>query len=210
MAHGKESCGFARPTNPDDVLDSMTDEQYEKDKFLPYWAQQWPACSPLFNFLSIHAAAGSVIYPSASIGEIGCGLGIISTLLQLKKMHIIATDLAFDACRYALYNMRQYSPFPKVVCADWRFSPFKTRFDCIVGSDILYEQRWISPILDILKSSLKNDGVAYVADPCRQWWQEFQDAALKRGFTLNKVWQETVNQGKTTVEVLRLDLKNVH
>jgi predicted nicotinamide N-methyase len=207
MAHKKESCAFARPANPDDVLDSMTDEQYEKDKFLPYWAQQWPACSPLFNFLSTHA--GSVIHSSASVCEIGCGLGIISTLLQMKKMRIVATDLAFDACRYASYNMRQYSSVSKVVCSDWRLSPFKMGFDCVVGSDIFYEQRWISPVLDFLKSSMKIDGAAYIADPCRQWWQEFQDAAVTQGFTLNKVWQEAVNQGKTTVEVLRLELKKV-
>jgi ETFB lysine methyltransferase len=205
MTSGKDHCGFARPANPDDVLDSMTDEQYEKDKFLPYWAQQWPACSPLFNFISMHA--DSIMHPGAAVCEIGCGLGIISSLFQRKKMHIVATDLAFDACRYAGHNMRQYSPLSRVICSDWRFSPFKTGFDFIVGSDILYEQRWISPVLEFLESSLNIEGAAYIADPCRQWWQEFQDAAAKRGFTLNKVWQETVNQEKTTVEVLRLVLK---
>jgi predicted nicotinamide N-methyase len=206
MTCGEEPCSFAHPANPDDVLDSMTNDQYEKDKFLPYWAQQWPACSPLFDYFSSEADLLTLRYDS--ICEIGCGLGILSTLFQMKKVSaVVATDFAFDACRYTAYNMRQYSPSPLVVCSDWRFPPFRAKFDCIVGSDILYEQRWISPVLDFLKSTLKSDGACYIADPCRQWWEEFQDKAVSLGFTLSKVRQDIVNQGKTTVEIVRLDLK---
>jgi predicted nicotinamide N-methyase len=180
----------------------MTDEQYERDKFLPYWAQQWPACLPLFNYLSLHAS--SVIPVSGIVCEMGSGLGIISMLLASGRNRIVATDIAPDACRYSIYNMRQYASYPQVLCSDWRVPPFSVKFDTIIASDILYEQRWISVVLDFLTTSLKNDGAAIIADPCRQWWLEFQNAAIDRGFALNKIWQEIVNQGKTTVEILRL------
>jgi predicted nicotinamide N-methyase len=204
LSKDREAFHFVRPTNPDDVLDSMTEEQYEKDKFLPYWAQQWPACLPLFNYISLHAT--SVFSASGIICEIGSGLGIVSSLLSLKKMHIVATDISPDACRYSAYNMRQYSSCARVICSDWRASPFTIKFDTIIASDILYEQRWISPVLAFLSASLKNGGAALIADPCRQWWLEFQGTATTRGFTLSKVWQEVVNEGKTTVEILRLTL----
>jgi ETFB lysine methyltransferase len=202
IASGPETYQFACPLNPDDVLDSMTDEQYEEDKFLPYWAQQWPASLTLFNYVSLHFP--SVIPVSGTICEMGSGLGMISMFLSAGKKRIVATDIAYDACRYSMYNMGQYSSHPMALCSDWRTSPFKTRFDCILASDILYEQRWISPVLNFLGSSLKNDGTAFIADPCRQWWQEFKDTAIGQGFTLNKAWEELVNQGKTTVEVLCL------
>jgi predicted nicotinamide N-methyase len=180
----------------------MTEEQYAKDKFLPYWAEQWPASLPLFNYLSLHAA--TIIPATGIVCEVGSGLGIISMLLSAAKMRIVATDIAPDACRYSAYNMGQYSSLPMVICSDWRASPFNVKFDRIIASDILYEQRWISPVLDFIKTSLKNNGAALIADPCRQWWQEFQDTAIDRGFTLNKTWQELVNKGKTTVEIIRL------
>lgn len=205
ITSGKKSCAFARPANPDDVLDTMSDEQYEKDKFLPYWAQQWPACHPLFNFLSTNAAS-LVPYPGITC-EIGCGLGIISAYLSRAETQIVATDLSFDACRYTAYNMKQNSSKqPQIVCSDWRSSPFKIKFDCILASDILYEQRWIAPVLNFLKGSLSNKGAAFIADPCRQWWQEFQATAVAQGFTLSLAWQEVINQGKTTVEVFKISL----
>jgi predicted nicotinamide N-methyase len=183
----------------------MTDEQYEKDKFLPYWAQQWPACLPLFRFLSTNAP---LIIPSSGIVcEMGSGLGVIASLFSALKIRTVAKDISSDACRYSSYNMRQYSPDALVVCSDWRASPFRSKFDCVVASDILYEQRWIEPVLNFLASMLSDDGAAYIADPCRQWWQEFQAHARKRGFTLDKAWQEIINQGKTKVEVMRLTFK---
>jgi predicted nicotinamide N-methyase len=192
------------PANPDDALDSMTDGQYEKDKFLPYWAQQWPASHALFNF--ILSGAGPSVTPGGSfrICELGSGLGTVSALLCAQGKHSIATDISLDACRYSAYNIRCYSDRAMVVCSDWRTPPFKYKFDCMLASDILYEQRWISPVLDFLKLSLDKDGTVFIADPCRQWWGEFQNAAVFNGFCLIKVWQEIVNQGKTTVEILRL------
>jgi predicted nicotinamide N-methyase len=148
------------------------------------------------------------VIPSCGIVcEMGSGLGIVSALFSALKIRAVATDIAPDACRYSSYNIRQYSAHAKVVCSDWRAPPFRTKFDCIVASDILYEQRWLEPVLDFLKLMLAHDGAAYIADPCRQWWQEFQAHAKKRGFTLDKAWQEIVNQGKTKVEVMRLVFK---
>ena len=100
--------------------------------------------------------------------------------------------------------MRLYSGPAMVVCSDWRAPPFKIKFDCIVASDIIYEQRWISPVLDFCASFLKKDGSAFIADPCRQWWKNFQDAAVSKGFAVTRVWREVVNQGKTTTEIVRL------
>jgi predicted nicotinamide N-methyase len=192
------------PANPDDVLDSMSDDQYEKDKFLPYWAQQWPASLSLFNFIA--SASNAEFFASGPdfICELGAGLGIVSSLLCTKKKFVVATDIAPDACKYSAYNIGLYSRPAMVVCSDWREAPFKIKFDCIVGSDIIYERRWISPVLEFLVSFLRKDGAAFIADPCRQWWSEFQDTAASKGFSVTRVWREIVNQGKTTAEIVRL------
>ena len=48
----------------------------------------------------------------------------------------------------------------RVVCADWRRLPFRKRFDLIVASDVLYEERWIDPILDCIEQF---GGAAWIA-----------------------------------------------
>jgi SAM-dependent methyltransferase len=199
---GKDSFEFVRPSDPESILDSMTDEEYEKDKFLPYWAEQWPASLPLFRFLAANFL--SALSPGGLIAELGSGLGLASSLLAAKGLRVVASDIALDACKYSRHNILLHAPRARAVCMDWRRGCFKPVFDCIVASDILYEQRWISPVIGLLNGALKPGGVAYCADPCRQWWNEFQSRAHARGFGASLVWEEYVNQGKTKVEILRL------
>jgi hypothetical protein len=75
---------------------------------------------------------------------------------------------------------------------------------CVIASDIIYEQRWIAPVIQFLNASLAPGGFAYIADPCRQWWDEFKTSAVKAGFSSSLAWEEYVNEGKTRVEILRM------
>jgi len=197
------TCEYVRPVNPDEVLDRMTEEEYEKDKFLPYWAEIWPSCQAMFAFLSSDKLPA--FSDSATACEIGCGLGVVSALLHDRRLHVVACDIAFDGCRYAARNLRvsRRAP-PPVVCCDWRDSPLKTRFDMIVASDVLYEQRWVLPVLNFLKATLSPGGIAYIADPCRHWWREFRETAARQGFAVATVWRQAPAEGKTIVEIARL------
>jgi len=134
--------------------------------------------------------------------ELGCGLGIISTLLQSKNIRCIATDICPDACYYAGYNIQGYNSFASTICLDWRKIPFSASFDFIVGADILYEQRWIPTVLDFSDATLKAGGKAIFADPQRNWWPVFKQAALDRNYTLEVVHNEKINDNKTHVELL--------
>lgn len=193
---------FVRPADPESILDAMTDEEYEKDKLLPYWAEQWPASFALFNFMAAHS--GTALPPSALVCELGCGLGIVSSVLVNREVRCVATDIALDACRFTRHNMLLHARGAHVVCTDWRHVCFPPVFDCVIASDIIYEQRWVEPVLRFLCSALRPAGIAYVADPCRQWWDTFKIAARAAGFSSRVSWEERVNEGKTRVEIVRL------
>ncbi len=202
MPCGAEALDFVRPADPERILDSMTDEEYEKDKLLPYWAEQWPASFGLFHFMAAHSA--TALPKDGLVCELGAGLGLVSAILAHRGVRCIATDISFDACRFARHNILLHAPVARVVSTDWRHVCFTSCFECVIGSDIIYEQRWVEPVLSFLAAVLKPGGIAYIADPCRQWWNLFKTSARRVGLKSETAWEERVNEGKTLVEILRL------
>jgi predicted nicotinamide N-methyase len=193
---------FVRPANPESVLDSMTDEEYEKDKMLPYWAEQWPASFGLFNFLA--ARWHKTLPEGGLVCELGSGIGTVSALLAGNNIRCVATDISFDACRFSRHNILLHAARAGVVCTDWRHPCFERVFDCIIASDIIYEARWVDPVLRFLCDALAPGGFALIADPCRQWWNLFKKSAGTAGFAGAPAGEEFVNEGKTRVEILTL------
>jgi predicted nicotinamide N-methyase len=201
MHYKTEHFEFVRPADPESILDSMSDEEYEKDKMLPYWAEQWPASFAMFNFMS--GKGSSALPPHGFVVELGSGLGIVASVCAKKGIRCVATDISIDACRFSRHNILLHAQKALVLCTDWRHACLKPVIACVIASDIMYEQRWIAPVIEFLNASLAPRGTAYIADPCRQWWEEFKTSAYKAGFSSSLAWEEYVNEGKTRVEILR-------
>jgi ETFB lysine methyltransferase len=201
MRHKNEHYEFVRPADPESILDSMSDEEYDKDKMLPYWAEQWPASFAMFNFMS--GQSHTALPPHGCVVELGSGLGIVASVCARKGVRCVATDISLDACRFSRHNILLHAQKAFVICADWRHVCLKPVISCVIASDIIYEQRWIVPVLQFFNATLAPGGIAYIADPCRQWWEEFKTSAHKAGFASSFAWEEYVNEGKTRVEILR-------
>ena len=182
------------------VLEAINKTHSDNDRFLPYWAERWPSNGPLLTYLSKRS-----IPRHALILELGCGLGIISAALSLQTgASVVASDIAREGCRFAAYNIFANGGVPQVVCADWRHPPFKQRFDLIIASDVLYEERWIDPILDCIGELLTQNGSAWIADPCRRFWNRFKQRTAQRGFLQRLLYRSSDDEGTTTVEILEL------
>ncbi len=188
-----------RPSNPTDVLDQLSEEAYAKDKFLPYWAEQWPSSDIMLDFIKSYD-----LDPEDSIIELGSGLGVIATFLSLRGCKVIATDISHEALIFTKTNVELNKLTSYPCCFDWRTLPFKNRFDLLIASDILYEHRWIGPILSCCKQLLKSGGKALIADPCRTFWPEFKQQSQKEGFITKVVHTGTILPQNITVEILEL------
>ncbi len=196
----RDTWSFYRPSDPDRILNQITDEEYEKDYYLPFWAEHWPSSEVLFTW-----CLDTLPEKFQSICELGCGLGVISAALTARGYPVIATDISPYACKYSAANMSKYNDsVKKIVCSDWRDTPFKKQFDCIIASDILYEERWINTVLSFLRNHLLEHGIAFIADPTRNYWETFKQQAVEDGFQTEVVHTQIVNEGKTKVEILRL------
>ncbi len=190
---------FIRPADPEAILDSLSEEEYRKDQFLPYWTEYWPSAEILFRYLSRQ--------PAPRVGyacELGSGLGVIAAVLRARGTRTIATDLAFEACLFARDNMLRYNKSGPAVCTDWRFPPFRSMFDLVVGSDILYEARWTAPVVNALDTLMTLNGQALIADPCRTHWPRFLEQAGQKGFCVSIVHTAKSNSDKTTIQIARI------
>ncbi|MFP4418269.1 MAG: class I SAM-dependent methyltransferase [Chitinivibrionales bacterium] len=191
---------FLRPSDPDGILDQMTDEEYEKDRLLPYWTEYWPSSEALLDFLQ------TVRLPQdACIAEAGCGLGVLSAWLISRGYRAVPFDISEAACRYARENMRQFCPRATALCTDWRALPFRAHtFDHLIAADVLYEARWVHPVLSMCDRYLKRGGYALLADPCRKHWKDVKNLAAEYGFAIEVAAEKKLNSQKTTVEILKM------
>ena len=55
-----------RPVSPEELIDEVA---FERDEFLPYWAELWPAAMALASALPVRLDGVSVV-------EVGSGLGV--------------------------------------------------------------------------------------------------------------------------------------
>ncbi|MFP4163180.1 MAG: class I SAM-dependent methyltransferase [Chitinispirillaceae bacterium] len=194
------SLKLVRPRDPEAVLDAITTEQYEKDKFLPYWAELWPSSQVLFSYLSENP-----VIPKTKAIELGCGIGHISAFLASRGIDTVASDISWEACCYARHNSIENRGKGKSLCCDWRHSPFTPHsFDLVIASDVLYEKRWIDPILSFSQELISPNGEILIADPCRKNWSEFKYRATQKSLNVRTAVRKEVNEGNTVIEIIRM------
>ena len=71
-----------------------------QDERLPYWATLWDSALVLSDVL----LADNLIAPGESVLELGCGLGLVSSIACLKRARVTATDYQPDALKFTQLN----------------------------------------------------------------------------------------------------------
>lgn len=202
MQFGSDLLQILCPENPDHVLETITDEQYEKDHFLPYWAEHWPSTDIFKTFLLSKLDQ----FSRGKICELGSGLGVIGSFMSRRSEFYISSDISPISCKYAFRNVQNNDGNPVVVCFDWRYPPFNIKFDYIIGSDVLYELRWIESVTHFLEQHLAPNGKAYFADPCRRFWTTFQDNLRNSGnFKVEKVHEAESLNKKSIIQIIEVE-----
>ena len=77
-----------RPRDTEALLD---EEAFDRDEFLPYWAELWPSSLALARMIAGRALRG------ARTLELGCGLGLPSIAAALAGGRVLATDWSPEA-----------------------------------------------------------------------------------------------------------------
>ena len=176
-----------RVQNLDDLIETISDEEFNRDERLPYWAELWPSALGLSLFLTQHAE----LIEGQSVLELGVGLGLTSLVLQkLAPARLLLTDYENDALNLTRENfLLNGLPLPAMQLMDWRHPVSNEKFTRIVASDILYEERFFAPLIELFGHLLAAQGKIIIAEPNRAVSRSFFDRLKNKGFHW---WQQTV------------------
>jgi predicted nicotinamide N-methyase len=108
---------------------------------MPYWAELWPSGLALARALPDDLAGKAVV-------ELGCGLGVPSLVAASRGAKVTAIDWAADAIELMRENAARNGLALDARRADWR--SFDGSFDLALAADVLYEERNVEPLLELL------------------------------------------------------------
>ena len=162
MRVGEVELSLLRPDTPEDLIDESA---FERDEFLPYWAELWPAATAL--------AAALPEVAGRRVVELGCGLGVPALVASARGAEVTATDWAEEAIELLRENAARNRLRVRAEVRDWR-APWAETFDLVLAADVLYERRNVEPLLARLRELAP---AGYVGLAGRPYEAEFLRAA---------------------------------
>jgi predicted nicotinamide N-methyase len=146
----------------------IDEEAFADDEFMPYWAELWPSGLALACALPADLAGRSVV-------ELGCGLGVPSLVAASRGASVTAVDWAVDAIELLRENAARNGIVLDARRADWRV--FEGEYDVALAADVLYEERNVEPLLELLPRLAPE---VWLAEPGRPHAATFFDRAREQ------------------------------
>jgi predicted nicotinamide N-methyase len=159
-----------RPADSYALLDDpVVREAHDRDEYMPYWADLWPAARMLAKAV---AREDWSRYPKTGDQlealELGCGLGVPGLTALACGLRVIFTDYDLTAVRFAAANARRNKLYDfKAIPLDWRHPPADLKVPVILGADLTYEERNIDPLVRLIQQVLLPGGVCLLTDQDR-------------------------------------------
>ena len=196
---GDHRVSLIRPESSESLI---SEEDFERDERLPYWAELWPSALVLARHVAALEGSGR------SLLELGCGVGLVATAASLAGFDVTATDYYADALLFTSLNVATNSGRePAVQDLDWRALPGGLGpFDAIVASDVMYERQYPALIAGVIAAALAPGGVALIADPGRVAAPNLPAECAARGLTVRERVQVPFAEGeiRQTIDLITI------
>lgn len=174
------------PGNPDALLDHpATHAAFERDEYMPYWADLWPSAQVLSRALlqrDWEAWQNGSSQPLKAL-EIGCGVGLPGISALSLGFEVVFSDYDVAALDFVERNAiaNGFKQF-ETLGLDWRVPP-DFQVDLLLASDVIYEERNIEPLIRLMQVVLKPDGRCLLVDPNRPWQKLFRRVLKEAGLS---------------------------
>jgi predicted nicotinamide N-methyase len=155
--------GF-RLLRPREAESLISEEEFARDEFLPYWAELWPSALALADVVAHRDVRG------LDVLELGCGLGLPSLVAARGGARVVATDWADDALELLRTNAARNGIDLETRKLDWREPGALGAFDLVLAADVLYERRYVDVLAGLLPDL---GGEVLLADPGRPFLRAF-------------------------------------
>ena len=169
---------------PPDAGALISEESFEHEEFLPYWAELWSSAVALAHDVSLRSLRGK---PTL---DLGCGLGLPSIAAALAGGRVLATDWSPDAVRATAANAERNGVELETLECSWAEPDAivdRAPWPLVLASDVLYERRNVEQLLDLLPRLVDETGLVLLADPGRVPAERFLAAAPERGWTVRSI-----------------------
>jgi predicted nicotinamide N-methyase len=156
-----------RPPDADALL---TEEGFEQEEFLPYWAELWTSAVALADDVARRSLR------TAPVLELGCGLGLPSIAAALAGGRVLATDWSLDAVRATAANAALNGAAVETAQVAWSAPELvleRAPWRYVLASDVLYEPRNVDWLIDLLPRLVNKTGRILLADPGRRPADDF-------------------------------------
>jgi len=132
---------------PRDFEDLLTDEAFEREELLPYWAHLWGSA------VALARALGRELSPGCRVLELGCGLGLPSIAAARAGARVTASDWSRQAVEATTANAARNGVELETLLADWdQPEPLVERapWDLVIAADVLYQRKKEKTLLALL------------------------------------------------------------
>ncbi len=165
--------------DPDILLEAISAVAFEVDERLPYWADIWPSAYALSEYILENQA----FFRGKNILEIGCGLGLVGIVATAIGGKVLFTDHDDNALNFTRINFkRNFKRSATVEKMDWRDPGEDQKYDIILAADVLYEKRWIKPVVTVIEKKLETGGTAFIAEPNRSVARDFLTILIQKNW----------------------------
>lgn len=180
----------------------------ERFAHVPYGLLLWESAVVMAEVL---AARGNRLH-GMTVLELGAGVGLAGLVAANRGAVVCQTDhepvaLAVAADNARRNNVRTVTPR----LADWRHWSDDSRYDLIIGADIVYERQAQPFIAAIIERNLAPAGRALLTDPGRPHTLEFlahlEDAGWRIAIEVRRTPDLLARPGAGAVEVTVIEIR---
>lgn len=177
----------------EELIDRITQPEFEKDERLPYWAELWHSAVALAHFVEDHPET----VRNHAVLEIGCGLALPGIVAAANGARLTCSDFEKHALLAAELNVLQnlQDSTPDISYMDFREPP-REQWPVILAADVIYEHRFVEPLVNFLDRILTDDGSIYLAEPNRMIAIPFFEELTNRGFRYERHSRDTELHGR--------------
>lgn len=194
-----------RPSDLESLWEAMGQEDFGEDERIPYWVEIWPA--------AIHLAEWIAENPGEVAGrrclDLGCGLGLCSCVAASASARVVAMDNEWGAVGHSRDNARANGiPAPDAVQMDWRGCGFKPgSFTLVLAADVVYEKRFLDPVVAFLQRVLAPGGRTLLSTPRRRSTDGLFGWLRSRGWQCRLLSQRRIVYRAYDMEVMLWELR---
>lgn len=181
--------------NPHDHIDRLMGNVVDGDfQWEPFWAQAWPSALELAHWM--HAPERRPQWAGQTVLDLGCGVGLCGCVAAALGSQVTLADYAEPAIWFAAANVWPWRERAEAFVIDWHHDQLPTKYDFILGADIVYEQRNWPALVKFFANHTTESGQIILTEPGRDTGETFQDYLRPHGWNITSSVLTTLPNGR--------------